>query len=199
MIYCSPVHDCASTQASKGALSSECLHSASSGIDPHPAQRQVQCCSNALPFSTAVCSPPLCHHHILSTTCLNHNAWSYQCLRQRQVAADANAKSQPTPTATAHPTQFSPVPPASSSPPISPPALLAPHVLQKHCCRRVPPELGLPFPSMLSPSTAPPSLHQIFLEFRRNEPLSHASPQETGSSQGRTASQRAMHRRGGKA
>ncbi len=39
----------------------------------------------------------------------------------------------------------------------------------------------------------------FFLESRRIEPLSHASPQETGSSKGQTVPQRSTGRRGGKA
>ncbi len=51
-------------------------------------------------------------------------------------------------------------------------------------------ELGMSFPRALTPFTTPPPSHRIYLEIRPNGPISQAFPQETGSPQGRTASQR---------
>jgi hypothetical protein len=155
------------------------------------------CCSNALPFSSAVCRPthrrPLCHH-VLSTTRLNHYVWSHQHLQQRQVSADAHRDCAPDsgqslPASALLSLHLPAWPPCSTRPAACAAALL-------QACA---PELGLPLPRALTPSTAPPPLHQMFLEFRPGESLSLASQQETGSSQGWMASQRAMGHRGGKA
>jgi hypothetical protein len=115
--------------------------------------------------------PPPLPPIIMSTTRLNHKVW-LQC---RCINAFNNSKSQPTPTMTAHPTHWQVTvicaPPAPPSACISPPALLVPQVLQQHCCRLVPPDLGPPLPNEFPPSLALPPSHKVFLEIPRNDPL----------------------------